>query len=51
MRVKNLKDDILNLEERIKNQALQIQEAQEDASKQRMTSTQMRYKILTIIVF
>lgn len=42
MRVKNLKDDILNLEERIKNQALQIQEAQEDASKQRMTSTQMR---------
>lgn len=42
MRVKNLKDDINNLEERIKTQALQVQEAREDASKQRMTSTQMR---------
>ncbi|XP_014768657.1 centrosomal protein of 135 kDa isoform X1 [Octopus bimaculoides] len=42
LRVNNLKDDVHSLEERIKNQAVQYQDSQEELSKQRMTATQMR---------
>ncbi|GAB1601649.1 centrosomal protein of 135 kDa-like [Argonauta hians] len=42
VRVNNLKDDVQSLEERIKNQAVQFHESQEDVSKQRMSATQMR---------